>query len=203
MNWEGADEEGKARTVYSEVIPKVKVTGTEVDFENVYVGEQREVLEMKKLSEWTGTELRERLKDFIFKYKKWIEEREREIESIVWENKYFSEQAKRNMEECRKLFIRMQKGTEALSCGRVLKAFRDANKAMYLQWDTLPGKGEVKIVSISIVRQKQPMPIVSVVFSGMLRHNWLQPGDLFSWLFCYPRLRRLFILNPMKEIWWI
>ena len=133
VNWEGADEEGKARTVYSEVIPKVKVTGTEVDFENVYVGEQREVLEMKKLSEWTGTELRERLKDFIFKYKKWIEEREREIESIVWENKYFSEQAKRNMEECRKLFIRMQKGTEALSCGRVLKAFRDANKAMYLQ----------------------------------------------------------------------
>lgn len=111
VNWEGADEEGKARTVYSEVIPKVKVTGTEVDFENVYVGEQREVLEMKKLSEWTGTELRERLKDFIFKYKKWIEEREREIESIVWENKYFSEQAKRNMEECRKLFIRMQKGT--------------------------------------------------------------------------------------------
>ena len=26
VNWEGADEEGKARTVYSEVIPKVKVT---------------------------------------------------------------------------------------------------------------------------------------------------------------------------------
>lgn len=72
------------------------------------------------------------LQPLVNGYKKWIDEREREIVQTITKPELI-EAANTNLDLCRKSLLRMERGLVLLEQPKVLRAFKYANKAILLQ----------------------------------------------------------------------
>lgn len=120
--------------IESAIIPKEKING--VDFNPTELEGNDEILFMKTLTDFDSIydyeELIKKLKKFASIYKDWIEKQQELIrtESL---NKEFDKASVAVLKKCNQLYNRMVKGIDYLTDKNVLRAFLDANKAMFMQ----------------------------------------------------------------------
>lgn len=125
-------------TVESSILPVEKVNGVDM---NPEVYSHTEVLFIKKLSglsfdtayDWVT--VKEQLKEFCHSYSKWIEAQDLAArgEKPILRTELL-QQVETNLAKCRKLTKRMLEGVNILDTNSdALKAFEDANKAMFMQ----------------------------------------------------------------------
>lgn len=125
-------------TVESNVLPVEKVNGVDMNPEAYY---QKEVLFIKKLggksidSSYDWLLVEDELIDFCKSYEEWIglQEREIQMENPAPRSELIAHAGK-NLSKCRELYRRMLEGVSILGSDKdALKAFEDANKAMFMQ----------------------------------------------------------------------
>ncbi|WP_026449728.1 helicase-related protein [Aequorivita capsosiphonis] len=120
--------------VESSIIPKEKING--VDFNPHELEGSDDILFMKNLSDLDPTfktnDLISGLRSFTKIYETWIAEQEDSLKGEVF-NKEYLKTSSSIIEKCRKLLSRMNRGIELLNDEDVLRAFLDANKAMFNQ----------------------------------------------------------------------
>ncbi|TVZ24099.1 helicase-like protein [Dokdonia sp. Hel_I_63] len=131
-NW--SNDKDIVSRVESSIIPSEKING--VDFNPVELDGWDDVLFMKNLSDldssFSPSDLISNLKSFTKIYEKWILEQNDSLtkESI---SKEYSKTSSSIIEKCSKLLSRMNRGIDLLEDKNVLRAFLDANRAMFMQ----------------------------------------------------------------------
>jgi superfamily II DNA/RNA helicase len=128
--WENCEDDTKTPTwVSSTFLPQFNVKSQSTDIENF----DKEQLEIKELSSFNSDKdtIIANLKKLESVYLKWIENEETETNKLSEEDK---ELALSNIEKCKTIRIRMQKGIKLLeSNDNAFRAFQLANSAIYLQ----------------------------------------------------------------------
>ncbi len=127
-------ENEKVLNIESEVLPTEEIKG--VDFDPQELHGIDNVLFMKSLtdcdSDYSKQSLKTKLHAFVDAYSEWISE-QKESSSNEGYNSHFKSAAERLISNCESLRDRMKKGIELLDKPDVLRAFLDANKAMFYQ----------------------------------------------------------------------
>lgn len=120
--------------VESSIIPREKING--VDFSPEELNGSDDVLFMKNLSdldsEFSPSELITNLKRFTRIYGGWILQQKDSLTKESISNEY-SKTSSSIIEKCQKLLSRMNRGIDLLQDENVLRAFLDANRAMFMQ----------------------------------------------------------------------
>ncbi len=134
VNWHL--ENRKVNCVYTEVLPKEKVNGVEL---NPKIFWDCDILYIKRLSgktiytEYNWENIKSELLSFANLYEEWINGQFLQIEDLFLDP-LLKEKAKNNLDKCKILYTRMVKGVEILTLNlEARKAFEDANKAMFMQ----------------------------------------------------------------------
>jgi hypothetical protein len=131
-DWEFRDS--IIKSIRSSIIPSQKING--VNFSPDELKDRDSILFMKRLTDLEGglnkDNLIKELQQFVQVYSNWIEE---QIESLKREKlgKEFEESGESIIIKCKQLLKRMHRGIELLENDQVLRAFLDANKAMFMQ----------------------------------------------------------------------
>ena len=132
VNWNIKD--GKVLNLESDVLPTEKING--VDFDPKELHGIDDILFMKSLTDcdldYSKQSLKARLHDFVDAYSGWISD-QKENSSKEAYNSHYKSAAERLISNCESLRDRMKKGIELLDKPDVLRAFLDANKAMFYQ----------------------------------------------------------------------
>ena len=132
VNW--TVSENKVVVVQSEILPTEEIKG--VDFDPKELKDIDDILFMKGLtdceSDFSEEALRVKLTEFVNAYSKWINEQNDTLQSLDL-NTYFESASEKLISNCESLRNRMLKGIELLKTPEVLRAFLDANKAMFYQ----------------------------------------------------------------------
>lgn len=135
-NWDSVD--GRVTTVFTQVLPEEKVNGVDL---NPEIFNNSRVLFIKRLSgksindNYDWDMVKNELIEFINLYKTWINDQYSTINKNHLDQELV-DKAKNNLQHCEKLYSRMKKGIELLSSKSdsiPLKAFEDANRAMFIQ----------------------------------------------------------------------
>jgi hypothetical protein len=128
--WENYEDDTKTPTwVNSTFLPQFNVKSQSTDIENF----DKKQLEIKELSAYNSNRnaIIENLKTLATAYSEWIETEEKETYKLSENYKVLALQ---NIEKCKTIQSRMQKGIELLgSNDNAFRAFQFANSAIYLQ----------------------------------------------------------------------
>jgi len=132
VNW--IKSEDKVVIIESETLPTEEIKG--VDFEPHELNDIDDVLFMKNLtdcdSNYSKDALTKRLIEFVSAYTNWIEEQNK-ILDIQNLNIHYQSASHKLISNCESLRDRMLSGISLLKDPKVLRAFLDANKAMFYQ----------------------------------------------------------------------
>lgn len=139
VNWSEPDIKSKnVDEIWAEVMPTQMVNGVNFNPDEL----NSDVLLMKKLAgpdfnqnTINDREIRIKLEDFAHTYNDWIEKQYNLLEKREI-NKQLKKQGERNLNKCKELYERLLRGIELIfheNNSKVLQAFYDANKAMFMQ----------------------------------------------------------------------
>ncbi|SFR35807.1 Helicase conserved C-terminal domain-containing protein [Robiginitalea myxolifaciens] len=127
-------DNGKVSKIFSSIIPTETING--VDFEPEELSGVSDVLFMKNLTDcdpdFQSKALIDRLEKFVSVYDTWID-KQQEMISEEKLNSHFQSSADNLLIQCTDLSRRMKKGITLLRDPDILRAFLDANKAMFYQ----------------------------------------------------------------------
>ena len=132
VNWSKENE--KVVSVESEMLPTEEIKG--VDFDPEELRGIDEILFMKNLTDCDTSNsvdiMTSRLEEFVGAYSSWIDNQYTTVNKLSLNNQ-FTSASKRLLSNCEALRDRMLKGVQLLKEPTVLRAFLDANKAMFYQ----------------------------------------------------------------------
>ncbi|WP_242094330.1 helicase-related protein [Aestuariivivens sediminicola] len=131
-DWNNEDQ--LVKSVHSAIIPTEKING--VNFSPTELEGVDDILFMKRLTDlridFDREKLKRELSNFVSVYSDWIGGQEEKLkrEKMVPE---FEKASYSIISKCKKLLERMDKGISLLDDNKVLRAFLDANRAMFMQ----------------------------------------------------------------------
>ena len=123
-NW-NLDESGCCKRIYIDYLPEYEVLQMMPSQEF-----QGKVIQMKYLSEAGVKEITGGLNDLIEGYENWINNQNQRIQKLP---SIYQETARHNIEKCQQTCERLRRSVKCMKDATVFRAFRLANKAMFLQ----------------------------------------------------------------------